>query len=226
MIEIKDINKLRVPKNHVLVKVIDDTSTMSVGDVTIDIARTKDGEKWSEGEHSIRRGYLVKLPERIFYSQAGTPWKNPTRPKIGNIVYFDYLAGKQACNEGKLITNNGEIYYILPFLSLILHLNDKMDLDTVEMLNGFILAKKCLKTPVSSLEIKQEYYDDRYIIKRAGECNTDYLDEGKVDDDEIQEGCTVIAKFKNYPKLEADFQLRLDGQSYYYFKRETIIGIL
>lgn len=225
MILLKTLN-VHIPKNQVLIKVIDDTDHLTVGDINIKLGRTVQGDLYSEGEHSIRKGYLVKLPDRITYNEAGTPWINGILPKIGNIVYFDYLEGKKGAMEGKYCMYDNEIYYIVPFRSLVLHLSPDMDVDTIEMLNGNVLAQKLPKIPSSSLEIKKEYHKDRYVIKKAGKCNENYLEAYKIDDEDIVEGTKVLTRFENYPLLEAQFQNRLNGQSYTYFKRETVVGIL
>ena len=162
------------------------------------------------------------MPDKITYDEAGTPWKNPVRPPLGNIVYFDYLSGK-VCEK---VTYENKEYYILPYRSLVLHLDADMDTSTIEMLNGFLLARQISKPKESSLEYKEAFYEDRFDIKKAGVWNVDYIDEGKIDDKSIKEGSKVLTKAKNYPTLEADFQLRLNGEKYVYFQRETVIGIL
>ena len=171
MIKLNNLD-ITIPKNHVLVEVIDDTGFLTVGDVDIKLGNTVNGDKYSEGEFSIRRGYLITMPNKIEYSEAGTPWKNEDRPEIGQIVYFDYLTGK----TGTHCSYEGKIYYILPFRSLVLSLNANMDTNTIQMLNGNILAQMVLKPRVSELEYKDTYYPDRFLIKRIGTPNKDYLD--------------------------------------------------
>lgn len=204
-----------IPKNYCLINSIDDTDELQSGEFKSKIGRTPDGIKYSEGEFSVRRGHLIHLPNRIDYSEQGTPWKNYVRPIVGNIVYFDYLTAKGA-----------DIYQgclIMPFRSLILHLNPDMDTNSIEMLNGYLLAHPLPRTS-SNLDIKS-VYEDRFKIKKAGELNLGYLD-GSVDDKAIVEGSNVITRFNNICKLEADFQLRLDGSSYVYMQRKDCIGIL
>lgn len=220
MIKLKDLN-IKIPKNYVLVEAIDDADHLSIGEMKIELP-TVNGDRYSEGEHSVRRGYLIKMPEKISYHESGTPWVNDTRPRVGNITYFDYLSGK-VCD--KAIFEN-KIYYILPYRSLILHLDPNMDYNTIEMLNGFVLARQLPKPKESELEYKDEFYEDRFEIKLSGRYNTNYIDEGKFDDESIQEGCKVLTKAKNYPTLESDFQLRLNGEKYVYFQRETVLGVL
>jgi hypothetical protein len=222
MIQITDIEKAKIRKNYVLVKIIDDTDKLNIGDVEIKLGKTKDGLDWDAGEHSVRRGYITKLPESVTYDEAGTPWHNPTVPRIGNIVYFGYLEGI-TCE--KVVCDN-IIYYVLPYRSLILQLNPNMDTDTTEMLNGFVLAQKLPKTKGSELEIKESFYEDRFEIKVAGVHNTAYKDDNITDDPIITEGSKVITKAKNYPVLEAEYQLRLDGNQYVYFQRKDVMAIL
>jgi len=221
MIQLSNLD-VKIPKNYVLVEVIDDSQILKTGSLEVKVGKTKDGVKFNEGEHSVRRGYLIKLPDRVTYDEAGIPWKNPVVPKIGNIVYFDYLTGF-SCDKAIL---KNKIYYILPYRSLILQVNPNMNTNTIEMLNGFILAQYIPKTKESDLEVIQKYYRDRYTVKRAGKPNTEYKDENVVDDPLIQEGTKIITQFENYPVLEADYQLHLDGESYIYFQRNAAIGII
>ena len=220
MIKLKHLN-IKIPKNYVLIEVIDDTDYATIGDLNIQIGKTYLGDKYNEGLYSVRRGYLIAMPNKIDYSEAGTPWINDVRPDIGDVVYFEYLTGKTSthCEYG------GNIYYILPYRSLVLSLNAEMDTNTIQMLNGFIMAKNMLKQRSSELEIKDTYYDDRYEILRIGEPNRDYLD-GLIDDDSIKVGDKVITRFKHYQELEPKYQCRLDGNYYIYFQRKEIIGIL
>lgn len=221
MIKIKNIKTVTIPKNYCLVEAIDDSDNLSAGGIDIQLGNTKEGLKYNEGEFSVRRGYLIQLPDKVTYNEAGTPWMNDMRPVLGNVVFFDYLSGK-VCEK---VICNDKIYYILPYRSLVLHLDPNMDTDTIIMLNGFMLAQQLPKPRESALEIKDEMYEDRFVIKQAGICNRDYIN-GKIDDESVQEGSRVMTLAKNYPTLEADFQLRLDGEKYVYFKRETVIGIL
>ena len=213
--------KVSIPKNHVLVEVIDDTGFLTISNTDIQLGNTKDGLKYSEGEFSTRRGYLITMPNKIDYSESGTPWKNEDRPNVGDIVYFDYLTGKN-CTHCEY---EGKIYYILPFRSLVLSLNANMDTNTIQMLNGFILADTVLRPRISELEYKDTYYPDRFLIKRIGSPNKEYLD-GLIDDEGVKVGDVVLTRFRNYQQLEADYQLRLDGNKYVFFQRKEIIGIL
>lgn len=220
MIKLKNL-KGKIIKNFVLVEIINDTDHLTVGSIDVKIGVSPSGEKYAEAEQSVRRGYVVVLPKKIDYSEAGTPFYNSARPDVGDVVYFDYLTGLH-CEKA---TYQGKIYYIIPYYSLILALNSKMDVSTIKMLNGNILAQKVLKERSSKLEIKDTFFEDRFTIKKIGECNYDYMD-GSIDDDNIKEGDVVLTKFKNYPELEPAYQLRMDGDSYIYFKRNTIIGVI
>ena len=44
--------KVSIPKNHVLVEVIDDTGFLTISNTDIQLGNTKDGLKYSEGEFS------------------------------------------------------------------------------------------------------------------------------------------------------------------------------
>lgn len=220
MIKLKNLNG-KIIKNFVLVEIINDTDHLTVGNIDVKIGVSPSGEKYAEAEQSVRRGYVITLPKKITYSEAGTPFYNSARPKVGDVVYFDYLTGLN-CDHA---TCEGKIYYILPYYSLILALNSEMDVSTIKMLNGYILAQKLLKERSSELEIKDSFFEDRFTVKKIGECNTEYMDES-IDDDNIKEGDVVLTKFKNYPELEPAYQLRMDGNSYIYFKRNTIVGVI
>jgi len=218
-----DYTKLtqKIPKNYVLVEPIKDNDKLSIGNLDIKVGRTPDGQVYNEGEQSVRRGYLLKMPNKIDYSEAGTPWVNSDRPNVGDIVYMDYLTAKN-CDRYYI---DGIECYLMPYRSLVLSLNVNMDTNTIQMLNGFILAKTMLKPRISELEYKDEFYPDRFIVERIGTPNKEYLD-GLIDDESIKVGDVVLTRFRNYQYLEGDYQLRLDGSKYIFFQRKEIIGIL
>jgi len=199
-----------IPKNYCLINPIKDNDELQSGDFKTKIGNTPDGIKYSGAEFSIRRGYLIQLPNKVEVSESGTPWFNPVRPLEGNIVYFDYLVARD-CD-----TYKG--HYILPYNSLILEVIG----DDVKMLNGYML---CQNLPRTKSELDDSVHEDRFIIKKVGECNLDYLD-GSIDDERIKEESKVITKFSHYPNIEPAYQWRLDGNSYTYFMRKDVIGIL
>lgn len=221
MIKLKDLN-CKIPKNFCLIEAIDDSSILSVGKVNITLGNAFDGRKFEEGLNSVRRGYLIKLPTKIDHSEKGCPWFNDTKPIVGNIVYFDYLIGLK-CEKA---TFENKTYYILPIRSLLMQLDSEMVSNTTQMLNGFILAQKLTKAPISKFDVTTKEYDDRYVIKKVGTCNYNYLDSDVLDDDEIVEGSVVLTKYSNYPTLEAKYQNRFDGQEYYYFQRNAVIALI
>lgn len=218
-----DYTKLqqKIPKNYVLIEPITDNDKLSIGELDIKVGRTVNGDVYHEGEQSVRRGYLLKMPDKIEYKEAGTPWINSDRPNVGDIVYMDYLSAK-TCDRYVV---DGIECYILPFRSLVLSLNPQMDITTVQMLNGNILAQIVLKPRISELEYKDTYYPDRFLIKRVGTPNKEYLD-GLIDDESIKVGDVVLTRFRNYQYLEGSYQLRLDGSKYIFFQRKEIIAIL
>jgi len=200
---------VKIPKNYVLLDPIDDREYLLAGDREIKMSKTVDGEEYSPGLYTIRRGYLTALPNKIDHSNIGTPYINNIRPNIGSIVYLDYLILKDA--------DKYKGQFIVPYNSLILEVVK----DGVKMLNGYMLSKKL--SFEGTLEAKD--YDDRYEILKAGERNLDYLDKS-IDDESIVKGTKVLTRYSNYPVLEPERQLRLDGNAYYYFRRRDVLGVL
>jgi hypothetical protein len=212
-----DINKVNTYKNNVLIRMVDDNEKI-VGKSGLEFWVDTSYQK---GDYSHKHGVLAKLPTKITYCDKGVPWRNNSRPSVGDEVWYKYNL-----DDTKDIYQSGDDFYCLvPYRDLVLSHNRKCPESSILMLNGYMLAQKMKMPKENELDITDRDYPDRYIIVYAGEHNREYVNELWIDDNEIDEGCEVMTRFDRYPELEYDLQLRFDGNKYYYFQRKEVVGV-
>jgi hypothetical protein len=186
----------------------------------IDVGNTA----YNKSDHTIRYGKLTRMPNAFNWDKA--LWRTDYFPDEGDEVWFDYLDAKDTTE----VREDGKLYIILPFKSLILARNS---LRGIKVLNGYLLAKKQPIKENNPLDFKQRYYDDIYEIIYAGKANSWYKPEkdkyGNIireffDDQSIAEGDIVMTRASGYPLFEDSLHRKFVQDELYYLQRRDIVA--
>ena len=137
---------------------------------------TNPDHDWAKAAHADRIGYVVKVPDTLYYAdnrfnnegrliftdELSMPWKTEMQLKLGDQVWFDYLASLN-CN---IFYCDGVQYKLIKYDDIYLA---KRGRNTI-MLNGYCLFTQIYKE--YKIEVLEKEVDvTRGIVARVGQKN-------------------------------------------------------
>jgi hypothetical protein len=132
------IEKIRIPKNHVLVEVgflrHKKIAFQSGTEIIVDPSFVKE-------QHAKTNGIVKAIPEALYFNpldpMQSSEYLTNINVKVGDEVFFHYLQVNTAVNERKIIEEDGKFYIYINHDSLFCSIRD----DEMIMHNGWMLLE-------------------------------------------------------------------------------------
>lgn len=209
---------IKTPYNNILVKRIKQDDEIKIGDKMYSY-----DNKFNELKNITIIGEVLGVPDNIIYDKMdyehSMEWETSMELKVGDIVWFTYMAIKNALdgNDPKSIDGNP----FIPYGSCVVAKRG----DEVICLNGYVLVEPLDKDKLP-FELSPMYEDNKNlnigVIKHIGSVNKNYFDES-MDDDIYSVGDLVMFEDINNILLEYDSHRYFEDKQLFRMQRRDLI---
>ena len=231
----KDISNWRIPSdsNNVIIEITERTKDkITKGGVYVghneDVIYAE-GEGSHEADVAEVWGTVAVVPDKLFFDKKyndAMPWDTDMEVRVGDMVWFDYLASVN-CD---VLQTAGRTFYVIHYEDLYV----AKRAGEIIPLNGYCLCEKIKRPKQGDFDITDKYYGDRVKVTYKGKPNRAYRHNDNIygtynnDDIGITEGSVVLLR-RNFTPYRLE---RLEGIStfsdtpYYVIQRRNMQMVL
>jgi hypothetical protein len=221
---LESLENVKIPQNHVIVKLPDTYKMMLNNEVSIRGISIK--THFEPATHAPRYGTVAVVPEKLVFGVGGMGWKTDMEVQAGDTVWFNYLICLMALGkllnphytnpEKNYIIVGEDIYVILPYEGLIVA---KRGGDVI-CLNSYVIGEQQYEAQ-SNIIITEPKKTGWVKVLHFGNPVTEYFNDS-VETEDISVNDIVLINKKLAEKLENGLTNTFDKRELIFFQRRQI----